>query len=369
MTIAAELARRIGAITFAEPAARGRVLGEGRHPRHGRRHAGRRGRELRAHRVRGGGARPAPRWCSAPAARRPARCGADQRHRRARARLRRLQQHAGRPSVGADPAGAVRAGRDDARSQGATFIAAYVAGFETETRIARGVNFHHYEKGWHPTATLGVFGAAAACSHLLGLDAGRDGHGAGARRLARVGHQGQFRHHDEAAARRPHLPQRPVRGAAGGRRLHRQRGRLRAQAGLLPGVQRRRQLRCGGHARRLGRAARHRRSRASRSSSIPAAAARIPRIDAMLALVRRACARRRRWWSGSTPGPIRAASPTPTGPIRKSELDAKFSVQYCLARALTARPRSGSSTSRATPTRIRTCARCCRASMPRRIPK
>ena len=53
---------------------------------------------------------------------------------------------------------------------GRDFIAAYVVGFETETRIARGVHFHHYEKGWHPTATLGVFGAAAASCHLLGLD-------------------------------------------------------------------------------------------------------------------------------------------------------------------------------------------------------
>jgi len=52
---------------------------------------------------------------------------------------------------------------------GRDFIAAYVAGWETETRIARGVNFHHYEKGWHPTATLGVFGAAAACARLLEL--------------------------------------------------------------------------------------------------------------------------------------------------------------------------------------------------------
>ncbi len=52
---------------------------------------------------------------------------------------------------------------------GADFIAAYVAGFETETRIARAVNFHHYEKGWHPTATLGTFGAAAACARLLRL--------------------------------------------------------------------------------------------------------------------------------------------------------------------------------------------------------
>jgi 2-methylcitrate dehydratase PrpD len=54
-------------------------------------------------------------------------------------------------------------------ANGRDFIAAYVAGWETETRIARGVNFHHYEKGWHPTATLGVFGAAAACAKLMGL--------------------------------------------------------------------------------------------------------------------------------------------------------------------------------------------------------
>lgn len=51
---------------------------------------------------------------------------------------------------------------------GKEFLTAYVAGWEAETRIARGVNFHHYEKGWHPTATLGVFRSAAACSRLLG---------------------------------------------------------------------------------------------------------------------------------------------------------------------------------------------------------
>ena len=56
-------------------------------------------------------------------------------------------------------------------ADGRAFIAAFVAGFETETRIARGVNFFHYEKGWHPTATLGVFGAAAACCHLMDLPA------------------------------------------------------------------------------------------------------------------------------------------------------------------------------------------------------
>src|SRR5262249_1036915 len=63
-----------------------------------------------------------------------------------------------------------------AEERGATgeaFIAAYVIGVETEIRLARAVNFHHYDKGWHPTATLGTFGAAAACAHLIGLDASR----------------------------------------------------------------------------------------------------------------------------------------------------------------------------------------------------
>src|SRR4029077_17449907 len=52
---------------------------------------------------------------------------------------------------------------------GKAFIAAYAAGVETECKLARAVHFHHYEKGWHPTATLGTFGAAAACAHLLRL--------------------------------------------------------------------------------------------------------------------------------------------------------------------------------------------------------
>jgi 2-methylcitrate dehydratase PrpD len=60
---------------------------------------------------------------------------------------------------------------DETGANGREFIAAYVAGFEAETKIALAVNFHHYMKGWHPTATLGVFGSAAACARLLKLDA------------------------------------------------------------------------------------------------------------------------------------------------------------------------------------------------------
>ena len=46
---------------------------------------------------------------------------------------------------------------------------AYVVGYETECRIARGVHFHHYDKGWHPTATIGIFGTVAAAARLLRL--------------------------------------------------------------------------------------------------------------------------------------------------------------------------------------------------------
>ncbi|MGE0557794.1 MAG: MmgE/PrpD family protein [Burkholderiales bacterium] len=58
---------------------------------------------------------------------------------------------------------------DEIGATGKDFIAAYVAGFETECKLSMVVNFHQYTKGWHPTATIGVFGAAAACAHLLQL--------------------------------------------------------------------------------------------------------------------------------------------------------------------------------------------------------
>lgn len=56
-----------------------------------------------------------------------------------------------------------------AGARGRDLVLAYVVGFETECRIARGVHHHHYEKGWHPTATLGIFGTVAAASRLLRL--------------------------------------------------------------------------------------------------------------------------------------------------------------------------------------------------------
>jgi len=62
---------------------------------------------------------------------------------------------------------------DESGASGRDFLMAYVTGFEVETKIALAVHFHHYTKGWHPTATLGVFGSAAASAKLMGLDAER----------------------------------------------------------------------------------------------------------------------------------------------------------------------------------------------------
>ncbi len=73
----------------------------------------------------------------------------------------------GHPSVPILPA--LFALADEIGASGREFIAAYVAGFETECKISLGVNFYQYTHGWHPTATIGVFGAAAACARLMRL--------------------------------------------------------------------------------------------------------------------------------------------------------------------------------------------------------
>jgi 2-methylcitrate dehydratase PrpD len=59
---------------------------------------------------------------------------------------------------------------ESAPVSGRRLLQAFVAGWETEAAIARGLGVHHYAKGWHSTATLGHFGAAAAASRLLDLD-------------------------------------------------------------------------------------------------------------------------------------------------------------------------------------------------------
>ncbi|GAA0988389.1 hypothetical protein GCM10009555_069900 [Acrocarpospora macrocephala] len=77
----------------------------------------------------------------------------------------------GHPTVAVFPA-AFAVAEQEGRS-GRELLAAYCAGVEVATSIARGVNFLHYDKGWHPTSTLGTFGAAAAAAKLLGCTAGQ----------------------------------------------------------------------------------------------------------------------------------------------------------------------------------------------------
>ncbi|MGY4654581.1 MmgE/PrpD family protein [Mycobacterium sp. URHB0021] len=48
-------------------------------------------------------------------------------------------------------------------------VAAFVAGFEVQTRVAIAAGAGHYDAGWHVTGTVGHIGAAAATARLLGL--------------------------------------------------------------------------------------------------------------------------------------------------------------------------------------------------------
>jgi 2-methylcitrate dehydratase PrpD len=57
------------------------------------------------------------------------------------------------------------------RSSGREVIAAFVAGYEIACRIGSALRPGHYDRGFHATGTIGALGAAAACAHLLGLDA------------------------------------------------------------------------------------------------------------------------------------------------------------------------------------------------------
>ncbi len=57
-------------------------------------------------------------------------------------------------------------------SPGRDVLTAFVAGYELQCRLGLLLAPGHYNTlGFHATGTLGSFGAAAACAHLLGLDA------------------------------------------------------------------------------------------------------------------------------------------------------------------------------------------------------
>jgi len=73
--------------------------------------------------------------------------------------------HPSAPIVPAALAAAEMTGVDGQR-----IVAGIVAGYEVQIRLSIALNpTEHYNRGFHPTATCGVFGAAAAAGSILGL--------------------------------------------------------------------------------------------------------------------------------------------------------------------------------------------------------
>jgi 2-methylcitrate dehydratase PrpD len=75
----------------------------------------------------------------------------------------------GHPTVPLVPA--LMALADESKISGMDMITAFVAGYEVEARLSDMTGVPHIDNGWHSTATIGTFGAAAASANLMGLDA------------------------------------------------------------------------------------------------------------------------------------------------------------------------------------------------------
>jgi 2-methylcitrate dehydratase PrpD len=84
-----------------------------------------------------------------------------------------------RPGAGAHPGATVLppalavAQQAGVNATGRALIAAFVAGNEVMIRIGRATGHTNEARGFHAPGNTGPFGAAVACGHLLGLDAGR----------------------------------------------------------------------------------------------------------------------------------------------------------------------------------------------------
>jgi 2-methylcitrate dehydratase PrpD len=96
----------------------------------------------------------------------------------------------GHPSVAILPA--LLALAEERQASGKAVIAAFVAGYETCCAIGMALRPGHYTRGFHATGTVGAFGAAAACAHLLGLDAEATGRALGIAGTQSAGLKSQF---------------------------------------------------------------------------------------------------------------------------------------------------------------------------------
>ena len=84
---------------------------------------------------------------------------------------------------------AVSAGR---RLSGDEFVTAYLAGYETIARIGEAINFEHYQRGWHATATIGALGVAGAVACLLSLDGSQTANALAIATSRALGYNAQF---------------------------------------------------------------------------------------------------------------------------------------------------------------------------------
>ncbi|AZO59527.1 MAG: MmgE/PrpD family protein [Mesorhizobium sp.] len=75
----------------------------------------------------------------------------------------------GHPTAPALPA--ILAAGELTVSSGRDVLLAYAAAIEVMTKLGRVAGYELYQSGWHATAALGVFGAAAGAAKILGLDA------------------------------------------------------------------------------------------------------------------------------------------------------------------------------------------------------
>jgi 2-methylcitrate dehydratase PrpD len=74
----------------------------------------------------------------------------------------------GHPSVPVAPA--VLALGEAVGASGAEVVTAFVLGVELEAKIGKAMTSVHARRGWHPTATIGTLGAAAAAAKILDLN-------------------------------------------------------------------------------------------------------------------------------------------------------------------------------------------------------
>jgi 2-methylcitrate dehydratase PrpD len=80
----------------------------------------------------------------------------------------------------------------DRAVSGFQFLDAYLTGLEAQAAVGYGVIPSHYNRGWHGTSTVGAIGAAAGVAHLLGADSRRIAHAMSLATSMASGPKGQF---------------------------------------------------------------------------------------------------------------------------------------------------------------------------------